>query len=167
MPPASTGHGEATPVVAAGPVDCNTLLAGRQQMLQELDAMDTEVEVRLTRMREARDEQAKLDATAELVELLATQRKQMRDRMMRMDHQTLQFMLTQKGEDVTASCPQLSQQLRHGTMPGHPVAPSATDHNNLEAPAPQAGSEDSGSDAMPPPDDNGNDGSKGQDRPKQ
>jgi hypothetical protein len=103
--------------------------------MQELARHDAEVEIRISQMRDARSDKAKLEATAGVVELLATQRKQIRDRMMSMEHQTLQFMLHNKGHDLTSSCPQLTELLQQGAMHGQPTSPGATEQggpNDLE-----------------------------------
>ena len=102
-----------------GVVDCNTLITHHQQMMTELDKMDQEIDTKVSQMRDAKSDRARLDATMGVVESLATQRKQIRDRMGMMEHETLQFMLSNKGTDLTTSCPQLSQLLQKGAMPGN------------------------------------------------
>ena len=67
-------------------------------------------------MRESKSDRAKLEATMGVVETLATQRKQIRDRISMMEHETLQFVLANKGMDLTTSCPQLTQWLQKGSM---------------------------------------------------
>jgi hypothetical protein len=102
-----------------GVVDCNTLITHHQQMMTELDKMDQELDTRLSQMRDAKSDRARIDATMGVVESLAMQRKQIRDRMSMMEHETLQFMLSNKGTDLTTSCPQLTQLLQKGAMPGN------------------------------------------------
>jgi hypothetical protein len=124
---AAPGYPSSPTGTGTGAVDCNTLMTTHQQMMQELDGMDQELDTRVSQMRDAQSDKAKLDATAGVVELLVTQRKQIRDRMMTMEHQTLHLMLTNKPEDLATSCPQLTEQLQHGSMHGQPTMPSTTE----------------------------------------
>jgi hypothetical protein len=62
----------------------------------------------MSQMKEATSDRAKLDAV--------TQRKQIRERMSTMEHETLQFMLSNKGADLTTTCPQLTQWLQRGAV---------------------------------------------------
>jgi hypothetical protein len=87
------------------------------EMIQQIDTMDEQASAQLAQMKEANSDRAKLDATMGLVETLVTQRKQLRDQMMEMEHQTLQLLLTNRGADLTTSCPQLTQWLQTGTLP--------------------------------------------------
>jgi hypothetical protein len=99
-------------------LDCNTLMTNHQQMMTELDRMDTDIDTRLSQMRDAKSDRAKLDATVGVVETLVTQRKQMRDREMAMHHQTLQFLFANKNADLKTSCPQMTEWLQKGSMTG-------------------------------------------------
>ncbi|HYU79352.1 MAG TPA: hypothetical protein VEK56_10220 [Vicinamibacterales bacterium] len=103
-----------TPSGPTAPVECNTLMTHHQQMMQDLDRMDEQANTLVSQMKDAKNDHAKLEATATAVETLVTQRKDMRDRMTSMEHETLQFLLTNKSTDLTTSCPQLSQWLQQG-----------------------------------------------------
>src|SRR5574341_79818 len=96
--PGSTGTG--------GMLDCNTLMDHHRQMKQELDKLDQQANDVVSQMHEAKTDRAKLQATMSAVELLVTQRKEIRDRMSMMEHETLQFMISNKSTDVTRACPQ-------------------------------------------------------------
>lgn len=110
-----------TPMGNTGVLDCNTLMSHHQQMMAELAKLDQDVDTKLSQMREATSDRAKLDATMGVVETLAMQRKQIRDRMSTMEHETLQFVLANKGTDLTTSCPQITELLQKGAMPGTPT----------------------------------------------
>jgi hypothetical protein len=112
---------------STGVLDCNTLMSHHQQMMAELDRLDQDVDTKLSQMRDAKSERAKLDATMGVVETLAMQRKQIRDRMSAMEHETLQFVFANKGTDLTTTCPQLTELLQKGSMPG-----STTDDANTQ-----------------------------------
>jgi hypothetical protein len=119
---------------ATDPIDCNTLMTNHQQMMQELNRLDSEVDTRISQMKDAQSDKAKLEATAGVVEVLAAQRKQIRDRMMSMEHQTFQFMLTNKSQDLASSCPQLTE-LQYGSTHGQQTTPGRTEQggpNDLE-----------------------------------
>jgi hypothetical protein len=114
--PESSESEPATNTTAA-PLDCNGLMGRHHEMIQQIDTMDEQASAQLAQMKEANSDRAKLDATMGLVETLVTQRKQLRDQMMEMEHQTLQLLLTNRGADLTTSCPQLTQWLQTGTLP--------------------------------------------------
>ena len=101
-----------------GVLDCNTLMTYHQEMMTELNKLDQQLDTRLSQMRDATSEKAKLEATMGVVEELVTQRKQMRDRMSMMEHETLQFVLSNKGSDLKTSCPQMTEWLQKGSMSG-------------------------------------------------
>lgn len=119
--PQQNGYSNTPMGATTGVVDCNTLISHHQQMMTELDKMDQEIDTKVSQMRDAKSDRARLDATMGVVESLATQRKQIRDRMGMMEHETLQFILSNQGTDLTTSCPQLTQLLQKGAMPGSPT----------------------------------------------
>lgn len=122
--PDSTGQQQTSPVPTGdsnlptsgttGPIDCNMLMSHHQQMRAEIDKLDEQVAARVSQMHDAKSDRAKLEATMGVVETLVNQRKQERDRLMRMEHETLQFLMA--NEDASTSCPQLSQSLQQGAM---------------------------------------------------
>ena len=109
--PVPNGY-SSTPTGSTAVVDCNTLMSHHQQMMTDLDNLDQQLDAQVSQMRDAKSDRAKLEATMGVVDTLVTQRKQQREQMMRMEHETWQFMLANK--DASTSCPQLTQWLQQG-----------------------------------------------------
>ena len=103
---------------STGVIDCSTLMSHHQQMTSELDKLDQQADTLLSQMKDATSERAKLEATMGVVEALVTQRKQIRERMSTMEHETLQFVLSNKGTDLKTSCPQMTELLQQGSTNG-------------------------------------------------
>jgi 4-alpha-glucanotransferase len=102
-PEASTPISDSsTTGTATGVLDCKTLMTHHQQMNQELDQLDAQAATLLSQMKDAQADRAKLDATMGVVEALVNQRKQMRDRMGTMEHETLQFVMSNRTADWSA-----------------------------------------------------------------
>ena len=106
-----------TPSTGGG-LDCSTLMTHHREMTAELDKLDDLLNTRVSQMKDAQSDRAKLEATMGVVDTLVTQRKQMRDRMSAMEHETLQFVLSNTGADLKTSCPQMTEWLQQGTMNG-------------------------------------------------
>jgi hypothetical protein len=92
-------------------MDCETMMASRQKMMEEMKAMDAKLDGLVQTMNSATG-QAKIDATAAVVSELVTQRKAMRDGMAKGQGAMMQHMMEHMqmgGEKGAMTCPMMKQ----------------------------------------------------------
>jgi hypothetical protein len=73
-------------------MDCHAMMASRQKMMEDMKAMDAQLDTLVQKMNGATG-QAKVDATAAVVAELVSQRKTMHERMASMQSGTMQHMM--------------------------------------------------------------------------
>ncbi len=72
-------------------MDCNQMMQMHQKMMQDMQAMDSKLDTLVQQMNSATG-QAKVDATAAVVNEMVAQRKQMREGMEKMQSQMMEHM---------------------------------------------------------------------------
>jgi gas vesicle protein len=87
---------------------CKSMMADRQQLMEEMKASDERLNQLVQKMNAASG-QAKVDATAATVAELVAQRSHMRERMMRMHEGMMGHMMqhSQAGPKSMAACPMM------------------------------------------------------------
>lgn len=128
----STGIGQQAPPAAAPPhqhgqmqpaakgqagqmtMSCQQMMQGHQKMMEQMKAMDGRLDTLVQQMNSASG-QAKVDATAAVVNELVSQRKTMREGMEGMQGRMMQHMAEhmQAGGKGMTACPMMGQMSGH------------------------------------------------------
>jgi hypothetical protein len=93
---------------------CREMMGRHQKMMDEMKAIDAQRDELVTKMNAVQG-QAKIDATAAVVNELVEQRRTMRDRMMTMQERMMGHMMGHmtQGQESMAACPMMQQMMRH------------------------------------------------------
>ena len=96
--------------------DCKGMMAKMQQHHSGMKQMDEKLQARIAAMNQASGD-AKVDAVAEAVTLLAQQRIQMHEGMMAMDNERSQHMMShmqqgERGMKAMMECPMMQQKTK-------------------------------------------------------
>lgn len=87
-------------------VDCAMLNTHHQQLATDVEAIDKELDQLVTNMRNAKTSNAKMDAMAAVVDVLATRDRQIRNRMVNLHHETMAYYMGHRDKDgIVEPCP--------------------------------------------------------------
>ena len=114
--PPAAGRGQSAPDMKV----CQEAMARHDQMMNEMQTMDGRLQEQVKAMQAAQG-QAKVDAIARVVSMMAEQRSQMHAQMMTMNEQMMVHMMSHAGQDAAAmqQCPMMQHMMKGGSAHQH------------------------------------------------